>query len=161
MSTVLNVYCLLKLPTETTLLYSYFELIIFFKLCSFSLLLLYPLLSTASLFSLLSLLYYSLYSTTLLSTLSTLLLHKASHILTHYYLLVIYWLTICWLTPTTLTTTTLLLSTWFLGCSNYFELNTFFILLSLLLLYSLFSTYCISLSLLGGWWPQIWDGRRT
>ena len=155
MSTVLNVYCLLKLPTETTLLYSYFELIIFFKLCSFSLLLLYPLLSTASLYRI------SLYSTTLLSTLSTLLLHKASHILTHYYLLVIYWLTTCWLTPTTLTTTTLLLSTWFLGCSNYFELNTFLILLSLPLLYSLFSTYCTSLSLLGGWWPQIWDGRRT
>ena len=86
MSTVLNVYCLLKLPTETTLLYSCFELITFFKLCSFSLLLLYPLLSTSSLFSLLSLLYYSLYSTTLLSTLSTLLLHKASHILTHYLL---------------------------------------------------------------------------
>ena len=85
MSTALNVYCLLKLPTETTLLYSYFELIIFFKLCSFSLLLLYPLLSTASL--------YSLYSTTL----STLLLFSLLSLLYYYTRLVIYWLTItCW-----------------------------------------------------------------
>jgi len=64
---------------------------------------------------------YSLYSTTL----STLLLFSLLSLLYYYTRLVIYWLTTCWLTPTTLTTTTLLLSTWFLGCSNYFELNTF------------------------------------
>jgi hypothetical protein len=65
-----------------TLLYSYFELMTFFKLCSSSILLLYSLLSTL----LLSLYYsslYSLYSTTLLCTLSTTLL-LSTYFLSYY-----------------------------------------------------------------------------